>query len=172
MRLISKAFQSPFPILYKSSTAQEQLIFFFLPVHCCSPVCVTSVCSHNSVPASCVCTLLSHPVIGINGLSHFLSQEIQGANHAPLEAKYLPLSRLVLEQGSSAVFCHQVLLCGENQISYSWTVRDYSHSKYLQQTPIFEWHFVKGFLIILVLECVYRLTCQLWGNFSDKSLWL
>lgn len=119
MRLISKAFQSLLRSLCWCSTAQEQLI---LVASALLFTCVTSVCSHSSIRASRVCcTLPSHAITGTNGLSHWLSQQIQGSprtSGGEIPASFTTSLGARLHCG---FFCHQVLFCGESQISSSWT---------------------------------------------------
>lgn len=77
--------------------------------------------------------------------SHIGSPNKSKDHHAPLEAKYLPLLQLVLEQGFTAVF-FAIKLFSVEKVRFhlpGLTVRDYQqvlnpHSKDLQQTPVFE----------------------------------
>lgn len=118
MRLISKAFLSLFRSLYKSSTAQEDLTF------------ITSTSLFTCLWPQCAATIPFEPVVFAHYRTtpqwelmdpHMGSPNKSKDHHAPLEAKYLPLARLVLEQGSTGVCLTSGSFLWKSQISSSWT---------------------------------------------------
>lgn len=119
MRLISKAFKDFSDLWYKSSLAQQQLIIIT------STWLFTCLCEISVQPqsnSSKLCLHVTEPQYKWELIdSHIGSPSKSKGCYVSMETKYLPLLRLVLEQGSTWSFCNQVLLRGECQTSSSPT---------------------------------------------------